>query len=365
MNPSIQRILAIVVKELRQLRRDRVSFGMVVGLPLAQILIFGYAINTDVRHLRGAVADAAGTQLAQQLVQDIDATQVVDIDRQVASPAALAELMRRGEIDAGIVIPRDFERRLADPRRPAAQLIIDGSDPVLLGIGRLLRQMPPPDQRTPGVTAPVFELMDPYNPERRSAVQIVPGLVGVILTLTMVLFTAIALVRERERGTLELLITTPVSPSELMIGKVLPYVLIGLVQASFIILVGVGLFHVPIRGSLGDVYLAATLLIVANLTLGLLLSTVVKNQFQAMQMTIMIFLPSILLSGFMFPFAGMPAAARWLAEVLPLTHFVRLIRGLMLRGAGIEDLGGEAGFLIAFAAVFMVLAIRRFRKRLD
>ncbi|MEO6263475.1 MAG: ABC transporter permease, partial [Luteimonas sp.] len=204
-----------------------------------------------------------------------------------------------------------------------------------------------------------------YNPERRSAVNIVPGLIGVILTMTMVLFTGVAIVRERERGNMELLIATPVSRSELMIGKVLPYAAIGLIQTTVVLALGVWLFQVPVRGSVLDVYFAAVLLILANLTLGLLISTKAQSQFQAMQMTFFVFLPSILLSGFMFPFAGMPRIVQWLAELLPLTHFLRLIRGVMLRGAHLFELWPDVLALLAFTAVMMTAAILRFRKRLD
>jgi ABC-2 type transport system permease protein len=204
-----------------------------------------------------------------------------------------------------------------------------------------------------------------YNPQRRSSVNIVPGLIGVILTMTMVLFTGVSIVRERERGNMELLIATPISRSELMIGKVLPYVAIGLVQTTLVLLLGIWLFEVPVRGGVLDVYVAALLLIVANLTLGLLLSTKAQSQFQAMQMSFFVFLPSILLSGFMFPFAGMPRVIQWLAEILPLTHFLRLIRGIMLRGADLGELWPDVAALVGFTAVMMTLAISRFRKRLD
>jgi ABC-2 type transport system permease protein len=204
-----------------------------------------------------------------------------------------------------------------------------------------------------------------YNPERRSAVNIVPGLIGVILTMTMVLFTGVSIVRERERGNMELLIATPLSRTELMVGKVLPFIAIGLVQTTVILVLGIWLFTVPVRGSLSDVYLAAGLLILANLTLGLMISTRAQSQFQAMQMTFFVFLPSILLSGFMFPFAGMPKAVQWLAEVLPLTHFLRLIRGVMLRGADLAEMWIDVVALLTFTAVMMSTAILRFRKRLD
>jgi ABC-2 type transport system permease protein len=224
--------------------------------------------------------------------------------------------------------------------------------------------MPAP-ARLPAAEAPLFELRNYYNPERRSAVQIVPALIGVILTMTMVLFTAVAIVRERERGNLEFLITTPVGTLELMIGKLIPYIVIGLVQVSIVLLVGRWLFSVPMRGHLGDVYLAALVFIGASLTLGLLISTLARSQFQAMQLTLFIFLPSILLSGFMFPFDGMPVVAQKIAEVLPLTHFVRLARGIILRGADLGELLPEVRALAVFFVVAITLAVLRFRKRLD
>ena len=213
--------------------------------------------------------------------------------------------------------------------------------------------------------APQISVVSFYNPERRAAINIVPGLIGIILTMTMVMFTAVSLVRERERGNMELLIATPVSSSELMIGKVLPFAGIGLIQTTLVLLLGAWLFEVPVRGALLDVYIASVLLILANLTLGLLISTKAQSQFQAMQMTFFVFLPSILLSGFMFPFAGMPKVIQWVAEVLPLTHFLRLIRGIMLRGAGIIELWPEVLALCLFTTVMMSAAILRFRKRLD
>lgn len=226
---------------------------------------------------------------------------------------------------------------------------------------RQLAQLPVGGVRTPGT----ISVVSFYNPERRSAVSVVPGLIGVILTMTMVLFTAVAVVRERERGNIELLITTPVTPLELMVGKVLPYIGIGLLQTTIVLALGVWVFQVPVRGSLWDVYGAALLLIAANLSLGLLISTRAQSQFQAMQMGFFVMLPSILLSGFMFPYAGMPLLAQWIAEVLPLTHFVRLVRGIMLRGADLADLWREMAVLGVFTVVMMTLAVRRFRKRLD
>ncbi len=364
---SVQRrVRAIASKEVRQLRRDRLTLGMVIGIPLLQIVLFGYAINLDVRHLRAAVADQAGTQLSRQLVSDLQASQVVELVGVAETPTELERRMQAGEIVVGIYIPPDFERRLQDPTRPAAQLLVDGSDPAILGVARQLVEMPPPGRAAPREQAAgLFELRNAYNPERRSAVQIVPALIGVILTMTMVLFTAVAIVRERERGNLEFLITTPVGTLELMLGKLLPYVLIGLLQVSIVLLVGHLLFDVPFRGQLADLYVAALVFIAASLALGLLISTLARSQFQAMQMTFFFFLPSILLSGFMFPFDGMPAAARAIAEVLPLTHFVRMVRGIVLRGAGLADMWPDIRALLMFFGIVMTLAVLRFHKRLD
>jgi ABC-2 type transport system permease protein len=362
----LRRVRAIASKEVRQLRRDRLTLGMVIGIPLMQIVLFGYAINLDVRHLRAAVADLADTHYSRQLVMSLQASQVVELVAAASSAAELEHMMRAGDVVVGVYIPPDFERRLQDPSRPAAQLLVDGSDPAILGVAGQLLAAPAPGRPGASATAaPVFELRNHYNPERRSAVQIVPALIGVILTMTMVLFTAVAIVRERERGNLEFLITTPVGTLELMLGKLLPYVLIGLLQVTLVLIVGHLLFGVPFRGQLGDLYAAALVFIAASLALGLLISTLASSQFQAMQMTFFFFLPSILLSGFMFPFDGMPRPAQLIAEVLPLTHFVRMVRGIMLRGAGLGELGAETAALLAFFIVVMTLAVLRFHKRLD
>lgn len=364
---SLLRLFAIMRKEIRQLWRDRLTFVMIVGIPVMHITLFGFAINTDVRQLRAAVADQSHTQLSRLLAEDAMASQVVDIRLRVDTPEQLEELLRQGQISVGIFIPADFAARLQDDSRTAAQLLIDGSDPLVLAAARQLTGMslhyatPTPLAQRPGL----FEIRNYYNPERRSAVNIVPGLIGVILTMTLVLFTSVAIVRERERGNLELLINTPVRNIELMLGKITPYVAIGLVQVTIILLLGRFLFHVPIVGNLADLYCAALVFIAANLTMGLTISTLARTQFQAMQTTIFFFLPSILLSGFMFPFEGMPSAARIIAEGLPLTHFVRLSRGIVLRGADIGELLPEVAALLAFSAVMLTVAVWRFRKRLD
>ncbi len=368
---NLRRLFAVMLKELRQMRRDRVTLAMIVGIPVMQLVLFGYAINLNLRGLEAGIADQARTAGSRALVMDMVATGVIAPKLDVDTPQQLMDALRRGEISVGVVVPPDFERRRIDGRE-AVQVLVDGSDTVVQSAAVQLAQMPLDNSRalarTTGLretSAQQISVVSFYNPERRSAVNIVPGLIGVILTMTMVLFTGVAIVRERERGNMELLIATPISRSELMIGKVLPYVAIGLVQVTLVLLLGAWLFKVPLRGSLLDVYAASLLLIVANLTLGLMISTLAKSQFQAMQMSFFAFLPSILLSGFMFPFAGMPRPVQWLAEALPLTHFLRLIRGVMLRGAGLLELWPAVIALAVFTALMMTIAISRFRKRLD
>ena len=364
---SISRIMAIVKKEVRQLRRDRLTFGMVVGLPVIQMLLFGYAINTDVRYLRTAVTNQAGTHLSQQFVAELGQTQVVDIVEFVKTAEQLEDRLRRGKISIGVLIPADFDRRVSDQLRAAAQLLVDGSDPTILGVANQLRTMPFRLDSARPVTEQqqIFEVRPYYNPERRTPVNIIPGLMGVILTMTMILFTSVAIVRERERGNLELLINTPLSSTELMVGKVIPYIVIGMLQLALILAVGRLLFGVPVRGSVADLYLAASAFIAANLALGLLISTAAKTQFQAMQMMVFILLPSILLSGFMFPFDGMPKFAQYIGEALPNTHFIRLTRGIMLRDASLAELTSDLLYLLGFTVVAMSIAAMRFTKRLD
>jgi len=360
---NLRRLWAIVLKEVRQLRRDRITLAMIVMIPVGQLVLFGYAINLNPRGLTAAVADQSASAGSRAVVMDMVATGVIRPVATADTPGQLMEMLRRGEISVGISVPADFERRRIDGRE-AVQVLVDGSDTVVQSAAMQLAQLPIDGAAAPRKAAPIGVVAF-YNPQRRSPVNIVPGLIGVILTMTMVMFTSVAIVRERERGNMELLITTPVSRTELMVGKVLPYALIGLIQTTVVILLGLWLFQVPIRGSVLDVYLAAILLILANLTLGLMISTKAASQFQAMQMTVFILLPSILLSGFMFPYAGMPRVAQWLAEVLPMTHFLRLIRGVMLRGASLWELWQDVLYLVAFIAVMMSLAVARFRKRLD
>ena len=350
-----RRLWAVMLKELRQMRRDRITLAMIVGIPVAQLLLFGYAINTNLRDLPAGIADQAGTAASRALVMDIVATTVVRPVRFADTPQALMDDIRRGEYGIGIVVPADFERRRAEGRAQV-QILVDGTDNSMQGAAAQLVQVPVEDaaRKASPATRRLAE-----NPVA------VPGLIGVILTMTMVLFTGVSIVRERERGNMELLIATPVSSAELMTGKVLPYIVIGLVQTTLVLLLGMWLFQVPMNGKVVHVYVAAVLLIVANLALGLLISTAARSQFQAMQITFFVFLPSILLSGFMFPFAGMPVAVQWFAEVLPLTHFLRLVRGIMLRGASLWELWPEVLALCVFTAIMMGAAILRFRKRLD
>ena len=363
---SLSRLGAIIKKEVRQLRRDRLTFGMVFGLPIIQILLFGYAINTDVRNLRAAVADQADTSLSREFVADVGATQVVDFVERAETAEELEALLRRGDISIGIFIPPDFDRRVVDQTRSAVHILVDGSDPTVLGVATQLRNVPVQfGFNQQGRAVELIETRAYYNPERRTPVNIVPGLMGVILMMTMMLFTAVAIVREKERGNLELLINTPVSSAELMVGKVTPYILIGLLQLGIILGVGRLLFDVPVRGSVLDLYIAGTAVIAAKLSLGLLISTAVHTQFQAMQMTVFILMPSILLSGFMFPFDGMPKVAQFIGEVLPTTHFIRLTRGIMLRDAPHIELTPDFLYLIGFTLVAMTVAALRFTKRLD
>lgn len=363
---SLGRLIAVTRKEVRQLRRDRLTFAMIFGMPLMQILLFGYAINTDVRNLKTAIADEANTHLSREFVAQMGESQVADIIKRVSSVAELEALLRSGDISIGVAIPPDFDRRVIDNNRSAIQLLVDGSDPTVLGVASQLRNMPVSfDSNRRQTVQSAIEVRPYYNPERRTPVNIVPGLMGVILTMTMMIFTAVAIVREREHGNLELLINTPVTSFELMTGKILPYIAIGMIQLAVILGIGDLLFDVPVRGSVLDLYLAASLFIAANLALGLFVSTMVSTQFQAMQATFFLMMPSILLSGFMFPFDGMPVVAQYIGEVLPITHFIRLTRGIMLREASLGDLPFELLYLAVFSVVAMTAAALRFSKRLD
>src|SRR5690606_5160805 len=340
-------------------------FAMIVGIPTMQLVLFGYAINLDVRHLDAAVLDQAGTARSRELIAELAATEVLDLRHVAATDPEIGRLLREGRISAALVVPPDFEQRLERRNRPVLQIVVDGSEQVIQAAARQLAAFPVEGSAGWTRRTQPIEVVNFYNPERAAPINTVPGLVGVILTMTMVLFTAVALVRERERGNLEMLIATPVSPWELTTGKVLPFAAIGVVQVSVVLALGTWIFDVPIRGSLLDPCAASVVFIVASLSLGIFLSTLARSQFQAMQMSFFTFLPQILLSGFMFPYAGMPLAAQWLAEIFPLTHFLRLVRGIMLRGATLPELWPSLAALAAFIVVLLTIAVARVRKRLD
>lgn len=364
---SFGRMLAVFRKELRQLARDKLTFGMIVGIPTLQLLLFGFAINMDIRHLPAALMDEADTWRSRELVAELASSQVLEFTHRVSTPQDIDDLLRTGKIEAAVVIPADFENRLEAGDRAVWQVLVDGADQSVQAAARQLAAFPLASLRGSTRSADVrpVEIVNFYNPERRAQINTVPGLIGVILTMTMTIFTGMAIVRERERGNMEMLIATPLSPLELTVGKVMPYVFIGLVQVSLILLLGWFVFQVPVRGALLDVYLAASIYIIATLCLGILISTLARTQFQAMQMAFFLFLPQILLSGFMFPYDGMPRVAQWIAEVFPLTHFLRLIRGVMLRGASLGELWQEMAALAVLIVVILAAAARRFRKSLD
>lgn len=369
---SFRRLRAVAVKEIRQLSRDRVTFGMIVGVPLMQMLLFGFAINFDVRDIATVVQDQANTSMSREFLAQLRATQVIKVRYVTGSSAELDRLMREGRASMAVVIPHDFERRLQSQTRPVVQILVDGSQPSLSGVAGGIAQMPMLARHGEGPYAGGkrmaprrIEIRTLYNPEKRTAVQIVPALIGVILSMTMVLFTSGAIVRERERGNLELLIATPLGRLELMVGKLLPYVGIGLIQTTLILVVGSALFTVPVVGSLLHLYGATLMFIAASLGLGLFVSTLAQTQFQAFQLAFVTMLPSILLSGFMFPFEGMPEVAQWIAQVLPLTHFNVMIRGIMLRGADLPEVWPQLAKLGVFIVVMLAIAVARFKKRLD
>ncbi len=366
--PWLSRISAVMFKELRQLARDRLNFGLVVMIPLIQLLLFGYAINNNIRGIPVGIVDDANSFASRSIIDAVRATQVVQPVAWYLSVQEAELGITAGEVRAVLYLPENLEQRLARGEQALAQWIVDGSDNIVSSALLNLRDMPLTElQRKPVRLAapPTFESVLYFNPERRTPVNIVPGLLAVILTMTMILFTATAIVREKERGNMELLITTPVRSIELMLGKIIPYILIGLLQTLIILSLGHLVFDVPINGSPLQILWATLLFISASLTLGLIISTVAKTQLQAMQMTVFILLPSILLSGFLFPYEGMPRPAQYLAEVLPATHFVRMIRAIVLRDALLADLSYDGIFLACFTAAGMLVATLKFRKSLD
>lgn len=367
-----QRTYAMLVKEFLQLLRDRVSFAMIVVLPIMQLLLFGYAINTTPRHLPTAVLLQEDSDLGRSVLKALQNTSYFDFTRVVHSVAEFDSLLESGQVLFGVEIPRGFERGVRRGEKPALLVAADATDPVAAGsalsaLGQIVQTALQHDLQVGDPPAPPFEIRAHarYNPAAESRLNIVPGLVGTILTMTMLIFTALSVTREIERGTMENLLAMPITPVEVMLGKIIPYVLVGFLQAAIIIGMGHFLFRVPIMGSLSVLALLSTLFIATNLSIGYTFSTVAQNQLQAMQMSMMFFLPNILLSGFMFPFAGMPVWAQWIGEVLPLTHYIRIVRSIMLKGASLESLRHDAIALALLMLVAMTIAVTRFRRTLD
>ena len=366
------RTFAVLVKEFIQLRRDRVSFAMIVMVPIMQILLFGYAINTTPRDLPTAVLLEEHSDLSRSILAALQNTRYFKVTRLPANEAELDRLFSSGQVLFGIQIPANFERAVRRSESPSMLIIADATDPVASGaalgaVGQVVQTALSHERDIPESAPPPFQIRvhARYNPAAVTQWNIVPGLVGTILTMTMLIFTALAVTREIERGTMETLLSMPISPVEIMLGKIVPYILVGFVQACLIIALGVGLFGVPVLGNLAVLAALSTLFIATNLSIGYTFSTVAQNQLQAVQMTFMFFLPNILLSGFMFPFAGMPTWAQWLGEALPLTHYLRITRAVMLKGASIGDLRHDAIALTVLMLVAMTIAVTRFRRTLD
>jgi ABC-2 type transport system permease protein len=367
-----RRSYAMLVKEFIQLRRDRVSFAMIVMIPVMQLMLFGYAINTTPRNLPTAVLLQEDSDLARSILKALENTSYFRFTREVHDVAEFDDLLKSGKVLFGVEIPRGFERAVRRGDRPALLVAADATDPVAAGsalgaLGTVVQTALEHDLFIGDPPSPPFEIRAHarYNPAASSRLNIVPGLVGTILTMTMLIFTALSVTREVERGTMENLLSMPIKPVEVMFGKIIPYVLVGFVQATLIIGIGVLLFGVPILGSLLTLALLSTLFITTNLSIGYTFSTIVQNQLQAMQLSMMFFLPSILLSGFMFPFAGMPVWAQYIGEGLPLTHYVRIVRAIMLKGATIQNLQYDTIALIALMLLAMTIAVTRFRRTLD
>ncbi len=360
-------------KEFIQMRRDRLTLGIMVGIPIIQLLLFGFAIQTDVRHIPTVVLDESRTPSSRDIVAAFQNTGNFRIVSHVDGRDALDAWIARGDAQAGIVIPQDFPRDLARGTTATIQVIVDASDPLssqaalaaAAGVAQV-RNLAILSAAAHRGALPLEPRVRPrYNPGLRSPNYIVPGLVGVILTITLVLVTAMAIVRERERGTLEQLIVTPITKTELMLGKIAPYVGVGLVQMTTVLLLGRFVFDVPLTGNVALLYGVAFVFIVASLALGLFVSTLVRTQQQAMQASFFFVLPNILLSGFMFPRQAMPVFFQWIGALLPLTHFLKVLRGILLKGVGVAELWQEMLILLLFATVLIALSVRRFRKTLD
>ena len=373
---SWNRFWAIVVKEFVQMRRDRLTFGMMIGIPLMQLLLFGYAINADPRHLPAAVHLADHGQQGRTLLYAIKNSSYFDFVRELSSAKEADDALARGEVLFVVTIPEDFSRKFVRGDRPVLLVEADATDPAATSnavnsmrplldnalkndfkgaLAFLASDAPPVDLRIHAL----------YNPEAITQYNIVPGLMGVVLTMTMVMITALAITRERERGTMENLLSMPTRPFEVLLGKIIPYILVGYIQVGLILLAARVLFHVPMVGNLGILLVVAFIFIAANLAMGITFSTLAENQLQAVQMSFFFFLPSLLLSGFMFPFRGMPQWAQTIGEVLPLTHFLRIVRGILLKGNGLEDVVRQLWQIAAFAAIALIIGVKRYRQTLD
>ncbi len=360
-------------KEFIQMRRDRLTLGIMVGIPVIQLLMFGFAIQTDVRHIPTVVLDESRTPASRDIIQAFENTGSFRIVGHVDERRALDAAIARGDAQAGIVVPADYPRDLARGTTATVQVIVDASDP-LSSTAALAAAAGVAQVRSLAILSAVAgrsqlpleaRIRPRYNPGLRSPNYIVPGLVGVILTITMVLVTAMAIVRERERGTLEQLIVTPITKTELMLGKIAPYVGVGMVQMTAVLVLGRFVFDVPLTGNVLLLYGIALVFVIASLSLGLFVSTLVRTQQQAMQASFFFVLPNILLSGFMFPRQAMPLVFQWLGALLPLTHFLKVLRGILLKGVGVTELWPEMLLLALFAVGLIALAVRRFQKTLD
>lgn len=373
---SWSRIGAMLAKEFIQLRRDRLTFAMMVGIPLLQLVLFGYAINTDPKHLPTAVLAADQSPFSRSFVRALENSGYFRIVETIESEAEANRLLAMGEVQFVVTIPESFSRKLQRGERPVLLVEADATDPAATSnaLAALINLNQTALKRDLEGSLAAFQNDLPpfevrvhrrYNPEGITQYNIVPGLMGVILTMTMVMMTSIAVTREHERGTLENLLATPVKPAEVMLGKILPYIIIGYVQVALILGAAKLLFNVPFLGSLVLLSGALVLFMAAHLAVGFTFSTVAKNQMQAMQMTFFFYLPSLLLSGFMFPFRGMPSWAQWIGEVFPLTHFLRIVRGILLKGNGLPDITPNLWPIALFLTIVAAVALRRYRETLD
>ena len=366
------RLWPMLRKEFIQMRRDRLTLAMMVGIPAVQLALFGFAIRTEVRHLPTVVLDQSRSSESRSLIAVIRNTGNFDIVGDVTSRVELTDLLASGKAQAALVIPPEFQSDIKRGRTAQAQIVVDAADPMassaaiagasLAGAARGVEIVSARSGRPPPLEVRVRPW---YNPALRTEAYIVPGIIGVLLSLTLLLITSMAIVRERERGTLEQLIVTPLSKTSLMLGKVLPFVVVGYVQMTVVLVLGKLLFDIPIRGSLPLLYLITFGFIVANLGIGLLISTLVGTQVQAMQLGFFMMLPNILLSGFMFPRVAMPEPAQWLGAMLPLTYYLEVLRGVLLKDVGLEYLWRDAVILLLFATVLIALSVRRFSKTVD